>query len=113
MANVGILVDLEYCVGCYGCQSACNDYHHLPLGETYLKQCNLKPHKVDGDLSMFMCPIPYRIEKCAECLEHEEVAPCQAICISKSLWVDEVDNLLAKARELGTRTVLFQPRLGA
>lgn len=39
MANIGILVDRDYCVGCFACQSACNDYHKLPLGETYLKLC--------------------------------------------------------------------------
>lgn len=112
MSKIGILIDLEYCVGCYGCQSACNDYNKLPLGETYLKQYNAKPHMVDGELSMFMCPIPYNLDKCAECVEQEDVAACQAICISKSIYVDELDKLQEKAKELGSRTVLFQPRLG-
>lgn len=111
MSYVGVLVDLDYCVGCYACQSACNDYNKLPLGETYLKQCNLKPHPVDGDLSMFMCPIPYKLEACAACLATEGEAPCAQICITKSLHVGPVEDLLEKAKELGSRTVLFQPRL--
>ena len=111
MAKVGVLIDLDYCVGCYGCQSACNDYWHLPLGETYLKQYNAKPVMVDGDLKMHMCPIPYNLDKCAECVENEEVAPCQAICISKSIYVGTLEELDKKYKELGSRTALFQPKL--
>lgn len=110
MSNVGMLVDLDYCVGCYACQSACNDYNGLGLGLTYLKQCNMKPEEVDGDLVMYMSPIPLKLEQCAHCLEAEGIAPCQAICISKSLYVGGVEDLLTKAKELGTKTQIFMPR---
>lgn len=112
MSKVGVLVDLDYCVGCYACQSACNDYNKLPLGETYLKQCNLRPHEVDGDLKMFMAPIPYKLEQCQSCVKAEAIPPCAAICISKSLYVDTVEALLEKSKELGSRTLLFQPASG-
>lgn len=110
MSNIGVLVDLDYCVGCYACQSACIDYNKLDLGLTYLRQCNMKPEDVDGKLVMFMSPIPLKLEACAECVSKEPVAPCQAICISRSLFVGEVDELLEKAKELGTHTHLFLPR---
>ncbi len=110
MSNIGILVDLDYCVGCFACQSACNDYHKLPLGETYLKLCKEKPLKVDGDLAMFISPIPYKLEACAECVAQGGIAPCQAICISKSLYIGDVEELLETSRKLGSRTALYQPR---
>lgn len=110
MSKVGMLVDLDYCVGCYACQSACNDYNKLGLGLTYLKQCNMKPEEVDGELYMYMSPIPLKLEQCAHCYQTEDVAPCQAICISRSLYVAPVDELLDKAKELGTKTQIFMPR---
>lgn len=111
MVKTGMLVDLDYCVGCYACQSACQDYHGLPLGETYLKTLNTKPQEVDGELKMFMAPIPYKLEQCAACLKKEGVTPCQKICISRSLYVGSIEMLLDVAEKLGTRTVLFQPSL--
>jgi len=109
MAKTGMLIDLDYCVGCYACQSACQDYFNLPLEETYLKTINTKPHEVDGEMKMFMAAIPYKLERCDECLEKEGVAPCQSICLSDSIFVGKVDELLDKAKELGTRTMLYMP----
>lgn len=106
--KVGMLVDLDFCVGCYACQSACEDYNKLPLGITYLRVFNHKPDEVDGDLKMFMAPVPYKLEQCAECLSKEEKAPCTAICIAKALHVDEVDALNELADKMGRRTCLFR-----
>lgn len=62
---------------------------------------------------MFMCPIPYKLSACAECLAVEGKAPCQAICISKSIYVGKLDELLEKQAQLGSNAVLFLPRRDA
>ena len=89
--KIGVLVELDYCVGCSACQLACQD---LPVTETYMRCFLGKPDVVDGRHEMFMSPYPYRLDKCAYCLEKEEGnAPCAAICISKALHVDELDKI--------------------
>jgi len=106
--KVGMLVDLEFCVGCYACQSACQDYNDLDLGITYLRVINYKPDEVDGELMMFMAPIPYKLEQCAACVEKEGEAPCAKICIAKALYIDEVEKLTELAEGMDRRTCLFR-----
>lgn len=30
----GLLIDYEYCTGCFTCQVACNQEHHHPAGQS-------------------------------------------------------------------------------
>lgn len=99
--KIGVLVELDYCVGCSACQLACQDYYNMPVTETYMRCFLGKPDVVDGRHEMFMSPFPYRLEKCAYCLEKEEGnAPCAQICIAHALHVDELD----KINELADKT---------
>ena len=92
--KIGVLVELDYCVGCSACQLACQDYYQLPVTETYMRCFLGKPDVVDGRHEMFMSPYAYRLDKCANCLEKEEGnAPCAAICISKALHVGELEEM--------------------
>ena len=70
--KIGVLVELDYCVGCSACQLACQDYYQLPVTETYMRCFLGKPDVVDGRHEMFMSPYAYRLDKCANCLEKEE-----------------------------------------
>ena len=98
--KIGVLVELDYCVGFSACQLACQDYYDLPVTETYMRVFLGKPDVVDGRHEMFMSPYAYRLDKCANCLEKEGEAPCAAICISRALHVDELD----KINELAEKT---------
>ena len=66
--KIGVLVELDYCVGCSACQLACQDYYDLPVTETYMRVFLGKPDVVDGRHEMFMSPYAYRLDKCANCL---------------------------------------------
>lgn len=106
--NTGVLVDLDFCVGCYACQSACSDHWDLPVGSTYLRVLNCKPEDIEGELKMFQCPIPYNLDRCRECAESGEATPCSKICIGKALTVGDADVLSKKASELGRGSCLFR-----
>lgn len=107
--KIGVLVDIDYCVGCSACQMACQNYYNLPVTETYMRMIIAKPDVVDGKHEMFMSPFPYRPDKCAYCLEKEEGnAPCASICIAKALHVGEVEELEKLADECGWRTALYR-----
>lgn len=107
--KIGVLVDLDYCVGCAACQLACQDYYQLPVTETYMRCFLGKPDIVDGKAEMFMSPYPYRLDRCAYCLEKEEgEAPCAAICIAKALHVGEIDEMEELARKSDWHTALYR-----
>lgn len=106
--KIGVLIDLEFCVGCYTCQSACQDYFDLPVEETYLRVFNHKPDIVDGVAKMFLAPYPYDLEKCAYCLDKEGTAPCVKTCIAKAIHIDDVDELRKLADSTDKRTMMYQ-----
>ena len=69
--KIGVLVELDYCVGCSACQMACQNYYDLPVTDTYMRVFLGKPDVIDGKHEMFMSPYAYRLDKCANCLEKE------------------------------------------
>lgn len=83
--KIGMVVELDYCVGCYACQSACQDVNGLDVKETYLRCLVEKPESVEGEMYDFMAPVPYNLGKCAECIDRNGEAPCDLICIGKAL----------------------------
>jgi Fe-S-cluster-containing dehydrogenase component len=107
-----MLIDLEFCVGCYACQTACQDYYELSVEETYLRCFGMKEHKcdiVDGNEMMFLAPYPYDLEKCAYCFEQEGgIAPCTPQCMAKAIHVDEIDKLRELADKSKWRTLIYQ-----
>lgn len=110
MANekIGALVELDYCVGCYACQSACQDANKLPVKETYLRCILAKPERVDGEMHCFMSPAPYDLAHCAICIEREGgSAPCSKICIGKALHIGAAQNIKELADNASGRIALF------
>ncbi len=107
--KVGVLVDLEMCVGCYACQSACTMKNQLPVGKTYLRVVNCKPERVDGKLKMFMSPVPNNLERCAECVDAAEDGrgPCAKVCLASALDIAPASKILAEAELLGRHCALY------
>lgn len=107
-SNVGMLVELDYCVGCYACQSACQDKNKLPVKETYLRCILQKPEMLQGEMQCFMSPVPYDLDHCAQCIESEcGVAPCAEICIGRALHFDDIEEICKKAASASGRVAVF------
>ena len=109
MSNkVGMLVELDYCVGCYACQSACQSKNELPVRETYLRCILAKPESVEGTMHCFMAPVPYDLERCASCMESEGgEAPCSKICIGKALHFGTHEEIASIAADASGRVATF------
>jgi len=106
--QIGVLVELDYCVGCYTCQSACQNYNNLPLKETYLRCLIMKPEFVNGDYVSFMCPIPYNLEGCVICMEREGgAAPCTKTCIGRALHISDMEAIIEKSRNSRSKVAVF------
>ncbi len=107
MKKMGLLVDLDFCMGCWACQSACNEKNKLPLGQTYLRMLNNKVEEVDGELMVRKFPVPLELDHCAECVPDGKQPVCARICIGKALTFGDPEALLQKAEVLGRRTILY------
>lgn len=106
--KIGALVELDFCVGCYACQSACQDTNELSVKETYLRCIVAKPERVNGEMHCFMGPIPYDLAHCANCIEREGgQAPCEKICIGKALHFGPVADVRRRSETADGRTMLF------
>lgn len=106
--TIGALVELDYCVGCYACQSACQDANGLSVKETYLRCILAKPERVGGEMRCFMSPVPYDLAHCATCIEREGgEAPCAKICIGKALHIGAAEGVKELADNASGRVALF------
>ncbi len=109
-AEFGLLIDYEYCTGCYTCQVACSQEYKWPAGmagirvlEIVQKLPNNKP---------YLTFLPFPTENCILCaprtkkgLEPACVKHCMAGCM-------KFGRLKDLAKELGKkpRMVLWSPR---
>ena len=56
MGRVGLLVEMDYCVGCWACQSACSNHNTLTVGQTFLRLINNQAEEVDGEIKLYKFP---------------------------------------------------------
>lgn len=107
MGKVAVLVDLDYCVGCWACQTACSDHNRLPLGQTYLRVIKNEAEEVNGELKLYSFPYPLALEKCAQCVKDGGVPTCVSVCIGKALAIGDAENLLETAKKINRKTTIY------
>jgi Fe-S-cluster-containing dehydrogenase component len=109
-ARHGLLIDYEYCTGCYACQVACAQEYKWPAGMSGMKVIEVV-QSLPKDRA-YLAYLPFPTELCTLCasrtkrgLEPACVKHCMAACIKYG----RVEEL---AREMGQkpRMVLWAPR---
>ncbi len=109
-ARRGLLIDYEYCTGCYACQVACAQEYKWPAGMSGMKVIEVVQN-LPKDRA-YLAYLPFPTELCTLCqsrtkkgLEPACVKHCMAACIK----FGQVEEL---AREMGQkpRMVLWAPR---
>ena len=71
MAHYAIVVDLDRCIGCHGCEIACKNENNIALGEYWNKVVERGPFGEYPDLEMYFLPT-----MCQQCQD----APCVNVC---------------------------------
>jgi Fe-S-cluster-containing dehydrogenase component len=109
-ARHGLLIDYEYCTGCYACQVACAQEYKWPAGMSGMKVIEVV-QSLPKDRA-YLAYLPFPTELCTLCagrtkkgLEPACVKHCMAACI-KYGQVDE----LAQEMVQKPRMVLWAPR---
>ena len=109
MPRKGLLIEYEYCTGCYACEVACKQEHNFTGGMVGIKVNEVvteSPENVHIDF----IPVTTRFcDLCAERTARGEqpacVKHCQSICMMYGTLTE-----LTEAMENRPRSVLFAPR---
>jgi Fe-S-cluster-containing dehydrogenase component len=106
----GLLIDYEYCTGCYACQIACAQEYGWPAGMSGMKVIEVV-QSLPNDKA-YLAYLPFPTELCTLCagrtkkgLEPACVKHCMAACM-KYGKIEE----LAKEMIKKPRMVLWAPR---
>ena len=79
MAHYAIVVDLDRCIGCHGCEIACKNENNIALGEYWNKVVERGPFGEYPDLEMYFLPT-----MCQQCAD----APCVHVCPTGASYRD-------------------------
>ena len=81
-----IVVDLDHCTGCKGCEIACKNENSIPLGERWNRLLLCGPYGEYPNLSQYYLPV-----MCQQCAD----APCVSVCPTGASYRDpETDVVL-------------------
>jgi Fe-S-cluster-containing dehydrogenase component len=109
MPRYGLLIEYEYCTGCYDCEVACKQEHNFTDGMVGIRVDEVVtegPDKVHIDYSPFVTRF---CDLCADRTKRGEppacVKHCQAMCMMYGTLSE-----LANAMENKPRSVIFAPK---
>lgn len=109
-ARYGLLIDYEFCTGCYTCQVACQQEHRWPEGMSGIRVMEVVQELPKG--RHWLAYIPFPTELCILCPDRvkEGLEPaCVAHCMAGCMKFGQVEDL-AKELARKPRQVLWVPR---
>ena len=111
-----LLVNYEFCSGCRSCEIACRNEHGLGLGEWGVKVAEVKPFELKDEQAVakkfewIFQPVPTKLcDMCADRQARGEKPACVHHCLAFCLEYGTPDEMLARAKELGSRVSIFLP----
>lgn len=108
MAKYGFLIDYSMCIGCRGCEIACNKEHSRPAGESGIVVRKVDAEENNGKPVFF----PFYTEKCNLCGKRiaKGLKPaCVHSCWGQVIEFGKIEDLAVKIAE-GSRKALITPR---
>lgn len=95
--GIAVMVDLDACTGCYGCEAACRETHRYSYDEDWMRVIRRDPQFVDGKLRQYHLVAPV-LDKCAACYANDPEPLCVTGCPAAALIVgpwEEVSKQVA------------------
>jgi Fe-S-cluster-containing dehydrogenase component len=106
----GLLIDYEYCTGCYACQVACNQEYHWPAGMGGMRVIELVQNLPKDKAYLTFLPFP--TELCVLCASRTKKGlkpACVQTCMAACMKYGRIEDL-AKEMKQKSRMVLWAPR---
>jgi len=85
-----LVVNTKDCVGCYACEVACKQEHHLPVGPKWVRVFSVGPIEIEGKPQL-----RYIVTHCLHCSQ----PPCKNICPVEAITKRE-DGIVLIHQEL-------------
>lgn len=102
--GITMLLDLDDCIGCYGCAGACHEVNMYPYEEDWMEVIRRKPVLVDGKLRGYHLVAP-SLDKCAICVQENPVPLCIKSCPAKAIKIGTFEEMAKEAA--GRHCALF------
>lgn len=111
MANIGLLIDYEYCTGCQSCELACRNEHGFTLDQWGIKMVEFGPLEMaPGKLEWNYLPFPTSLcDLCADRTAAGDVPSCVMHCLANVIEYGPVTELSKRLDEKGSKAVIFLP----
>ncbi len=71
MNHICLLTDIDRCIGCFACETACKQEHNLPVSVKWIHVVRVGPKDIGGKLVMDFVPMHCR---------HCDNPPCMRVC---------------------------------
>jgi Fe-S-cluster-containing dehydrogenase component len=100
--QMGLIANLDLCMGCFACEVACKQEHHFAEGKTGIKVVTVGPYELDGELAMDFFPMA--TDACDICAQRRidgDRPFCVEVCPTKALTIEKGEALLKIFRENG------------
>jgi len=106
----GLLIDYEYCTGCFTCQVACSQEYRWPAGMAGIRVMEVV-QKMPNDKA-YLTYLPFPTELCTLCAPRTRKGlppACVKHCMADCMKYGRLEEL---AKEMGkkSRMVLWAPR---
>jgi len=106
----GLLIDYEFCTGCYACQVACAQEYRWPAGTGGIKVIEVV-QKLPRDKA-YLTYLPFPTEQCILCAPRTRKGlqpACVQHCLASCMKYGPIDELV-KEMHRKPRMVLWVPR---
>ncbi len=106
----GLLIDYEYCTGCYACQVACSQEYHWPAGMAGMKVLEIVQNLPKDKAYLNYLPFPTELcNLCAPRTKKGLEPACAKHCMAGVITHGRLEDLSKKLGEK-PRMVLWSPR---
>lgn len=106
----GLLINYEYCTGCYTCAIACSQEYHWPAGMSGMKVMEVLESLPKDKTYLAFLPFPTELRVLCAGRRKEGLEPaCVQHCMARIIKGGPVDELAAEMAG-HKRMVLWKPR---
>lgn len=109
----GILIDYQYCSGCYSCEIACQSEHDLDLEQWGIKVQQLGPWPIHGTEKYVynFVPTPTALcDLCVDRLKRGKDPSCVHHCQADVMSFGPVEDLVKKMSDKPFQVLFVPPR---
>lgn len=118
MSRNGILVDYQYCTGCYTCEVACQSEHDMPLAQWGIKAMQQGPwpikdekgNETDKYVYDFYPTFTQLCDLCADRLAKGKDPSCVHHCQARILVYGPIDELVKQLDAKPTQYLWVPPQ---